>query len=85
MEHEPVQRVVFHAEVVPGEVARRVAQIMVLVPQHPLAARRRRYNLHLNGQFDRGGQLSSDLRLESEKCWGLKLDKHQKIINIRKY
>eukprot|EP01136_Pigoraptor_vietnamica_P006583 Opistho-1_new@39673 len=42
----PVQRVHLHAQVVAWEVARRVPQAVELVPQHPLAARRRRHYPH---------------------------------------
>ena len=48
----PVQRVVLHAKVVPGEVARRVAQVVVLVPEDALAARRSRDDFHANRQLD---------------------------------
>lgn len=47
----PVQRVVLHPQVVPGEVAGRVAQVVVLVPENPLASRRSRDYLHLNREL----------------------------------
>lgn len=59
----PVQWVVLHAEVVSGEVARWVAQVVVLVPEHPLTAGGCRYNLYLDGQFDCGSQVTAHLGL----------------------
>lgn len=40
---------------------------MVLVPQNPLAAGGSRYDLHFDGQFDSGGQLTAHLRLQGVK------------------
>lgn len=62
--HTPVQGIVLHAKVVSGEVTRRVTQVVVLVPQHPLTARGCRYNLHLDGKLDCGNQLLAHLRLQ---------------------
>lgn len=67
----PVEGVVLHPEVVPGEVPGRVAQVVVLVPQHPLTARGSGHDFHLNGQFDRGGQLPSHLRLQKQTGSGV--------------
>lgn len=62
--HAPVQGIVLHAKVVSGEVTRRVAQVVILVPQHPLTARGCRYNLHLDGKLDCGNELPAHLRLQ---------------------
>lgn len=68
--HTPVQGIVLHAKVVSGEVTRRVAQVVVLVPQHPLTARGCRYNLHLDGELDCGEQLPAHLRLQQVREQG---------------
>ena len=45
----PVEWVGFHLEVVAGKVAWRVAQVVVLVPQHPTIPRGRRNHHHSDG------------------------------------
>lgn len=57
--HAPVQWVVLHAEVVSGKVSGGVAQVVVLIPEHPLTARGGRDDLHLDWQFDCGGHLTT--------------------------
>lgn len=47
----PVQRVVLHSQVIPGEVARWVAKVVVLVPENSLASRRSRNDLHLDWEL----------------------------------
>lgn len=65
--HIPVQWIVLHAKVVSGKVTRRVAQVVVLVPQHPLTTRGCWYNLHLDGKFDCGSQLTAHLGLHQSR------------------
>ena len=48
----PVERVILVLEVVAGEIARGVAQVVVLIPQDSLAARWRRNNLGSDWQPD---------------------------------
>ena len=50
----PVKRVVLHAKVVAGEVPGWVAQVVKLVPEHSLGARRGGYDSGLHGETDRG-------------------------------
>lgn len=47
----PVQRVILHSQVIPGEVARGVAEVVVLVPENSLAPWRSRNYLHLNWEL----------------------------------
>lgn len=51
----PVQRVVLHPQVVPGEVSGWVAQVVVLVPEDALAPGRGGDDLHLDRQLHCGG------------------------------
>lgn len=50
----PVQRVVLHPQVVPGEVAGWVAQVVVLIPEDALAPGRGGDDLHLDRQLHCG-------------------------------
>lgn len=50
----PVQRVILHPQVVPGEIAGRVAQVVVLVPEDALAPGRGGDDLHLDRQLHCG-------------------------------
>ena len=65
--HIPVQWIVLHAKVVSGKVPRWVTQIVVLVPQHSLTPRGCCYNLHLDGKFDCGSQLTTHFRLQQTR------------------
>ena len=56
MTSSPVKRVVLHAEVVPREVPCRIAQVVELVPEHPLGARWGRHNGSLHREADGGEQ-----------------------------
>lgn len=47
----PVQRVILHSQVIPGEVTRWVAEVVVLVPENSLAPWRSRNYLHLNWEL----------------------------------
>ena len=49
----PVKRVILHAEVVAGEVPGWVAQVVKLVPEHSLGARRGGYDSGLHRETDR--------------------------------
>ena len=50
----PVKRIVLHAKIVAGEVPCWVAQVVKLVPQHSLGARRGGYDSGLHRETDRG-------------------------------
>lgn len=75
----PVQRVVLHAQVVTRKVSRGVTKVVVLVPQHPLAAGGSRYDFHLDGQLDSGGYLTTHLRLPLGQGTEKKTDRLQLI------
>lgn len=62
----PVEWVVLHAQVVTRKVSRGVPEVVVLVPQHSLAAGGSRYDFHLYWQLDGGGDLTTHLRLTEE-------------------
>ena len=48
----PIERIVFHAQVVARKVAGRIAEVVVLIPKDSLGSRRSRHNVHLDRQVD---------------------------------
>ena len=52
--YSPVQRIVLHPEIVPREVAGRVAEVVELVPEYAAVTRRSRNDRHLDGEVDLG-------------------------------
>ena len=72
----PVERVVLHAQVVAREVARRVAQVVELVPQNTTSAGRSGDHGHLDGDGHHRLQTLLLLTISRDRLHKKKTKKH---------